>query len=107
MFNTDLRYLLSVFQGIVIDTGASTKFTTGYGQFQALQQLNPAIELKLDTFTKGQITVQFGVGSATLIRTANVCTSVKEVEFYVVKASIPFLLCLADIDRLQVYYNNT
>ena len=56
--------------------------------------------LELDTSTKGQVTVQFGVGSATSIGTANVQTPVGKVEFHVVKARIPFLLCLADIDRL-------
>jgi hypothetical protein len=91
----------------VINTGASIKSITGYGQFQALQQSNLAIKLELDTSTRGQVIVQFRVGSATLIETANVCTLIKEVKFYVVKASAPFLLCLADIDRLQVYYNNT
>ena len=28
------------------------------------------------------------------------------VDFYIVKVDTPFLLCLADMDRLQVYYNN-
>ena len=28
------------------------------------------------------------------------------VDFYIVKVDTPFLLCLADIDKLQVYYNN-
>jgi hypothetical protein len=30
------RYSLDVFRGIIINTGASTKSTTGLGQFQAL-----------------------------------------------------------------------
>ena len=28
------------------------------------------------------------------------------VNFYIVKADTPFLLCLLDMDRLQIYYNN-
>ena len=91
----------------MIDIGASTKSTAGYGQFQALQRSNSTIGLEIDTSTRGQVTVQFGVGSATSIGTTNVYTPIGEVEFHVVEASTPFLLCLADMDRLQVYYNNT
>jgi hypothetical protein len=87
----------------VIDTGASTKSTAGYGQFQALQR---TMDLQLNTSTKGQVTVQFGVGSATSIGSANVCTLVGPVEFHVVEASTLFLLCLADMDKLRVYYDN-
>jgi hypothetical protein len=68
-----------VFLSIVVDTGASKKSTAGYGQFQALQQSNPAIELELDTSTKGQVTVQFRIGSTSSIGTANVHTLIGEV----------------------------
>ena len=33
-------------------------------------------------------------------------TLINLVNFYIIKADTPFLLCLIDIDRLQVYYNN-
>jgi hypothetical protein len=49
--NTELRYTLAVFMGIMIDTRASKKSTTSYGQFQALQATEPSI--KLDTITRG------------------------------------------------------
>ena len=29
-----------------------------------------------------------------------------KMQFYIIQANILFLLCLADIDELQVYYNN-
>jgi hypothetical protein len=48
-------YTLDVFLGIVVNTGASKKSTASYGQFQALQQSNPAVEL--NTSTKGQVIV--------------------------------------------------
>ena len=98
------RYTSDVFLGIVVDTGASKKSTAGYGQFRALQQSNPAVEL--DTSTKGQVTVRFGIGSTSSIGTANVHTPIGEVQFHIVNANTPFLLCLADMDKLQVYYNN-
>src|SRR5271170_5765081 len=64
------------------------------------------MELELDTSTKGQVTVQFGIGSTSSIGTANVDTPIGEVQFHIVDANTPFLLCLADMDKLQVYYNN-
>jgi hypothetical protein len=64
------------------------------------------MELELDTSTKGQVTVQFGIGSTSSIGTANVHTPIGEVQFHIVDANTPFLLCLADMDKLQVYYNN-
>jgi hypothetical protein len=93
-----------VFLGIVVDTGASKKSTAGYSQFRALQQLNLAVEL--DTSTKGQVIVQFRIRSTSSIGTTNVHTLIGEVQFHIVDANTPFLLCLADIDKLQVYYNN-
>ena len=53
------------------------------------------------------VNVQFGIGSTILIRLAAVKTPIGLVNFYIVKADTPFLLCLVDMDRLQVYYNNT
>lgn len=96
-----------MFLGIVIDTGASVKSTARYDQFQALQHANPEMEMTLDTSTKGQAKVQFGIGSAISIGSTKVPTPIGEVEFHIVESSTPFLLCLADMDRLQVYYDNT
>jgi hypothetical protein len=95
-----------MFLGIVVNTETSKKSTAGYGQFQALQQLNPAIKLELDTSTKGQVTVQFRIRSMSSIDTANIHTLIDRVQFYIVNANTPFLLCLTDIDKLQIYYNN-
>ena len=52
------------------------------------------------------VNVQFSIGLTILIRSVAVKTLIGLVDFYVVKADTPFLLCLVDIDRLQVYYNN-
>ena len=52
------------------------------------------------------VNVQFGIGLTILIRLVKVKTLISLVNFYIVKADTSFLLCLADIDRLQVYYNN-
>ena len=98
------RYNSTQFVGIMVDTGASTRSTAGYGQFLAFQQLDPTAQI--DTATQGMVEVQFGIGSSSSLGSYVVATPVGKVEFHIVKADTPFLLSLADMDRLQVYYNN-
>ena len=62
--------------------------------------------MDINIMQTGAINVQFGISSTTLIRSVVVKTPIGLVNFYIVKADTPFLLCLADMDRLQMYYNN-
>jgi hypothetical protein len=48
----------------------------------------------------GAVNVQFGIGSTVLIGLVKVKTLISLVNFHIVKADTPFLLCLTDIDRL-------
>jgi hypothetical protein len=64
------------------------------------------MEVELDTSTKGQVKVQFRVSTASSLGTVYICTLVRGIEFYIIEANILFLLSLADMDRLKVYYNN-
>ena len=98
------RYDSHHFYGVVIDTGASKYSTAGLGQFQALQRTNE--DVTLDETTKGRVTVQFGIGSTSSIGSTKVITPIGEVEFHVMLAKTPFLLSLADMDKLGVYFNN-
>jgi hypothetical protein len=102
-YNTTIRYTPNKFYGVVIDTGASQKSTAGYNQFLAYRKIYPAI---IDTTRAGQVTVQFGIGGASSIRSVMIQTPIGNVEFHVVQADTPFLLCLANMDTLGVYYNN-
>ena len=54
----------------------------------------------------GAINVQFGISLTILIKLVTVKTLISLVNFYIVKADTPFLLYFANMDRLQVYYNN-
>ena len=54
----------------------------------------------------GAVNVQFGIGLTASIGSVKVKTPIGLVDFHVIKVDTPFLLCLVDIDRLQVYYNN-
>ena len=48
----------------------------------------------------GAINVQFSISSTVLIGSVTVKTLIGPVDFYIVKADTPFLLCLVDMDRL-------
>jgi len=89
----------------MIDIGASKKSTAGYGQYLAYKNTT-ADNTDIDTTQIGAVNVQFGIGSAASIGSVIVKTPIGPVDFHVVKADTPFLLCLADMDKLRVYYNN-
>jgi len=88
----------------MINIGASKQSTAGYSQFLAFQRLNTSIQL--DTTTQGIINIQFGIKLTSLIKSAKVTTPIGIIKFHIVKINTPFLLCLADIDYLQMYFNN-
>lgn len=96
------RYGDTYFHGIIVDTGAA-KYSTGeYKQFQALQRI---IDVNLDV--SGKATVRFGVGNeVTSIGSAQIPTPIGVVTFYIMTTTTPFLLSIADMDRLGIYLNN-
>jgi len=52
------------------------------------------------------VKVQFGISSTSSIGSAIVNTPISQVEFHIMHAKTPFLLSLADMDKLGVYFNN-
>jgi len=56
--------------------------------------------------TQDMVNIQFGIRLTLLIGLAKVATLIGIIEFYIVKVNTLFLLCLVDIDYLQVYFNN-
>ena len=62
--------------------------------------------MTLNKNTKGQVKVQFGISSTLFIRSIIVETLIGQVEFYIITLKTPFLLSLADINKLGVYFNN-
>ncbi|KAF1937549.1 hypothetical protein EJ02DRAFT_458633, partial [Clathrospora elynae] len=100
------QYTRSVYQGILPDTGAANVSTVGREQYLALTREDPT--LTIDTSTAGKASIKFGKGSVTAsIGTAQVSMEIGKIDFEVLEAPTPFLLCLADMDRLKVYFNNT
>ena len=87
----------------MIDTRASKRSTAGLSQLKALQRTE---DVHIDESTKGMVTVQFGIGSTSSIGSVKISTPIGQVQFHIVDAYTPFLLSLADMDALGVYFNN-
>ena len=60
----------------------------------------------MDKSRAGAVNVQFGIGSTFSIGSLLLDTPIGIIEFHVVEADTPFLLCLEDMDKLNVYFNN-
>lgn len=103
-FTFDDRYGQNIFQGIMPDTGAAGVSTAGESQVKALQKIRP--DIQIDHSTSGMHRIRFGKGSATSLGTVNVTTQVGPIRFHVVPANTPFLLCIADMDKLGVKLDN-
>ncbi|KAF1969347.1 hypothetical protein BU23DRAFT_582790 [Bimuria novae-zelandiae CBS 107.79] len=100
------QYTRSVYQGILPNTGAANVSTVGKEQYLALIQEDPTVTM--DTSTAGKTSIKFGKGSVTVsIGTAQIPTEIGKIDFEVLDTPTPFLLYLADMDRLKVYFNNT
>ena len=54
----------------------------------------------------GSADVIFGIGTIASIRSVNLNTSLGPIRFYIVPVNTLFWLCLADIDKHGVFFNN-
>ena len=101
---TSERYTSDEFYGIIIDTGASKQSTAGYGQYLAYKK--NVTPIQVDKAKAGAINIQFDIGSISSIRLLLLNIPMGIIKFHVVEVDIPFLLCLEDMDKLNIYFNN-
>jgi len=99
IYITTERYTPKEFYGVIINIGASKKSTIGYGQY-LIYRTTVNNNMDINTMQTGAVNVQFGISLTVLIGLVAVKTPISLVNFYIVKADTPFLLCLADMDRL-------
>ena len=97
------RYHDEKFFGILIDTGASKKSTVGYGQYLAY---NTICTTPICKTREGEVKIKFGIGTASSIGSITLDSPIGRIDFHVIRTDTPFLLCLADMDRLKVHFNN-
>jgi hypothetical protein len=98
------RYISEKFYEMMIDSNASTKSIAEYEQYLAFNKMNLTIDLNLSRTET--VNVQFDIESASSIESLIIDISFEIVKFHVIKTDISFLLSLADMNRLKVYFNN-
>ncbi|KAK1912598.1 hypothetical protein P3342_004534 [Pyrenophora teres f. teres] len=104
LFTLDHRYGREQFQGIMPDTGAAGVSTAGKQQVTALHRIQP---LRIDKSTAGRHRIRFGDNPECVsLGDVNVQTPVGMIKFAVMPTNTPFLLCLDDMDRHSIYFNN-
>ena len=86
----------------MVDTGAARISTTSKRQYQAYIKTFGLTRLD----TSNLVSIRFGVSDASLIRSITLDMLIRIAIFYIVDADTPFLLCLQDIDKMGIYYNN-
>lgn len=102
-FLLDERYC-TTYQGELWDTGAAKVSTVGKDQLRAYLRENPRT---IVDWTPGKTNISFGgQGSISSQGTVQIHNPVGTVTYHVLDTPTPFLLCLADADRLGAYFNN-
>jgi hypothetical protein len=102
-FLLDGRYC-TTYQGELWDTGAAKVSTVGKSQLEAYLRENP--RTKVD-WTPGTTNISFGGQGPTPSQgTVRIHNPIGTVTYHVLGTPTPFLLCLADADRLGAYFNN-
>ncbi len=97
------RYTSEMFYDIMIDSKASIRLIVDYEQYLAFIK-NTSIDLN---HTKAEtINVQFEIESILSLKSITIDISIKLMKFHVIKTDTSFLLSLANMNRLNVYFNN-
>lgn len=95
------------FKGVMIDTGAARGSTSGKRQYFAYCR-STGREPKIDS--RRAAVCHFGIGSAKSCGVANIAIPVGNLwvafNTHIVDADVPTLLCIDDMDRLGLFYNN-
>jgi hypothetical protein len=97
------RYTSEMFYDIMIDSKASVRSIVDYEQYLAFIK---NIFIDLDHTKTETINVQFEIESISSVESLTIDISMRLVKFHVIKADTSFLLSLANMNRLKVYFNN-
>jgi hypothetical protein len=97
------RYDDNEFKNILMNCDAAKRSTVEIDQFTVLQRLNDSIQLNKSIV---ESKIQFDIDSISIMSTIELNISLKLMIFHIVEINTSFLLCLVDLNRLEVYFNN-
>jgi hypothetical protein len=97
------RYTSEMFYDIMIDSKASVRSIVDYEQYLAFIK---NIFIDLDHTKTEAVNVQFEIESIFSLESIIIDISIELMKFHVIKTNTSFLLSLADMNCLKVYFNN-
>jgi hypothetical protein len=100
--SSDARYDDREFKDLLIDSDAARKSIEEMRQFKALQRINDDVKLN----KSNRLVFKFEIEDTKSVDSIELETPLEMIIFHIVEANTPFLLSLADLDRLRIYFNN-
>jgi hypothetical protein len=97
------RYDDREFKDILMNCDAAKRSTAEIEQFRVLQRLNDSIQLNKSIV---ESKIQFDIDSISIMNTIELNILLKLMIFHIIKINTSFLLCLVDLNRFDVYFNN-
>jgi hypothetical protein len=97
------RYDDREFKDILMNRDATRRSTAEIEQFTALQRLNDSVQLNKSIV---ESKIQFDIDSILIMSTIELNISLRLMIFHIVEINTSFLLCLVDLNRFEIYFNN-
>lgn len=88
----------------MINTGVLIYSIIEFGQFLVYQKYNS--NTSFNTNSKRAINIQFDISSILSMHSAIINTLIGSIKFHTVQGNTLFLFCWADLDCLNIYYND-
>lgn len=101
---TESQYHFIEFKGLLINSGAVARSTDKIDQFKAFQGVDDSVHFDVNIVESFNFT--FDIDNKILLESVNLITSSRLIIFHIVSINISFLLCLTDMNRLKVFFNN-
>jgi hypothetical protein len=98
------RYTSEMFYDIMMNSDVFRQSIADYEQFLAYQKHNK--NDLIDTIKAETVNVQCEIESILSLKSITIDTLIELVKFHVIKTDTSFLLNLADMNRLKIYFNN-
>ncbi len=95
-----------MFYDIMIDSDVSTRSIAEYDQYLTFKESNIDSSINLNSIKTDAVNVQFEIESTLSVESFIIDISFELMKFHVIKTDTSFLLSLADMNRLKVYFNN-
>jgi hypothetical protein len=101
---TDSRYDDRKFKNILMNCDAAKRSIENIEQFKVFERINNN-DVKLNTKTV-ESSIKFDINNTLILKFVELNISLEVVTFHIIKINISFLLCLNDLNRLSIYFNN-